>query len=52
MFGPVDLRSVQRHQETLRREADQRRLAAAFNAKEPRPDRARRALRIRLSFAA
>jgi len=52
MFGPVDLRSVQSHQETLRREADQRRLAASRNAKEPRPDRARRALRIRLSFAA
>ena len=52
MFGTADLDQVQRHQEALRREADQRRLAATMNAKETRPDRARRALRIRLSFAA
>jgi hypothetical protein len=51
MFGTMDLRSVQGHQEALRREADQRRLVAKRDASENRPDRARRALRLRLSLA-
>ena len=52
MFGTADLRQVTRHQEALRRDAADRRLAATTNAKETSRDRALRVLRLRPSLAA
>ena len=51
MFGNVDLDQVLRHQEQLRRDAAQYRLATRNNRQEPRKPQARRVLGLRLSFA-
>jgi hypothetical protein len=52
MLSTMDLRQVLRHQEALRREADESRLAATHKAKDNRSGGTLRVLRLRLSPAA
>jgi hypothetical protein len=51
MFGPMYLDQVLRHQDELRREAAQDRLAARANRHQPRTTKARRVFGLRLSPA-
>jgi hypothetical protein len=52
MLSTMDLREVLRHQEALRREAAEHRLAAANTRRATRSGATLRVLRLRLSLAA
>ena len=51
MFGTSDLHRVNRYQDELRRDAASHRLVAKAKGSKQRPERTRRVLGLRFSFA-